>query len=378
MKTKATRRTECNRSRLYLAFELSLNEWKLAFSSGLGGRPLLRRVEAGNLDELERALEEGRRRLGVPRTARVCSCYEAGREGFWLHRYLTSIGVDNRIVDSASIEVNRRKRRAKSDRLDATKLVTMLIRSLSGEQRVWSEVHVPTPAHEDRRHVHRELRTLKQDKTRVVNRIKGYLFNQGVRLKRIRELPRILEQGRLWNGDRLPEGLRRRLEREWRHFEFLHNQILEIETERREEVAHSRRRGAERIRQLMCLRGLGIGSSTVLVREFFDWRRFKNGKQVGALAGLVPSPYQSGETTREQGISKAGNRHVRGIAVQLAWSWLRYQPQSRLSQWYEQRFGRGGPRARKVGIVALARKLLVELWRFLEWGVIPAGSELKA
>lgn len=378
MKTKATRRTECNRSRLYLAFELSLNEWKLAFSSGLGGRPLLRRVEAGNLDELERALEEGRRRLGVPRTARVCSCYEAGREGFWLHRYLTSIGVDNRIVDSASIEVNRRKRRAKSDRLDATKLVTMLIRSLSGEQRVWSEVHVPTPAHEDRRHVHRELRTLKQDKTRVVNRIKGYLFNQGVRLKRIRELPRILEQGQLWNGDPLPDGLRRRLEREWRHFEFLHNQILEIETERREELAHSRRRGAERIRQLMRLRGLGIGSSTVLVREFFDWRRFKNGKQVGALAGLVPSPYQSGETTREQGISKAGNRHVRGIAVQLAWSWLRYQPQSRLSQWYEQRFGRGGPRARKVGIVALARKLLVELWRFLEWGVIPAGSELEA
>jgi transposase len=378
MKTKATRRTQFSRPRLFLAFELSLKDWKLAFSSGLAERPLLRRIAAADLDGLQRAIDQAKRKLGLSPSTPVASCYEAGREGFWLHRYLKSIGVANRIVDSASIEVNRRKRRAKSDRLDAAKLVTMLIRSMSGEKKVWSEVRVPALGYEDRRHGHRELRTLKQDRTRVTNRIKGYLFNQGVRLQRIRELPRVLERARLWDGNPIPERLRRRLEREWQHFEFLQRQILELESEHREEAATSRSRGAERIRQLMSLRGMGIGGSTILVREFFDWRHFKNGKQVGALSGLVPTPYQSGDSSREQGISKAGNRHVRGIAIQLAWSWLRNQPGSRLSQWFEMRFGRGGPRARKVGIVALARKLLVDLWRFLEWGVIPAGAELKA
>jgi transposase len=378
MKTRATRHRQSSRSRLYLAFELSLKDWKLAFSRGLGERPLLRRVAAGDRTGLERVVAEAKDKLGLAPSAPVMSCYEAGRDGFWLHRYLVSIGVRNRIVDSASIEVNRRKRRAKSDRLDATKLVSMLIRSLSGEKEVWSEVRVPSLTAEDGRHAHRELRTLKQDKTRVTNRIKGYLFNQGVRLRRVRDLPRLLEEGRLWDGQALPAGLRRRLDREWRHLQFLHQQIAEIESERCSELEQSRKRSVQRIRQLIRLRGVGIGSSTILVREFFDWRRFGNGKQVGALAGLVPTPYQSGDSSREQGISKAGNRHVRGMAIQLAWSWLRYQPQSRLSQWYEERFGRGGPRARKVGIVAVARKLLVELWRFLEWGVIPAGAEFKA
>jgi len=378
METKATRRRQSTRRRLYLSFELSLKDWKLAFSSGLGDRPLLRRIAAADLNGLVQAIEGAKRKVDLPTTSTVVSCYEAGREGFWLHRYLRSIGVRNRIVDSASIEVNRRKRRAKSDRLDATKLVSMLIRSMSGEKQVWSEVRVPAVAAEDRRHHHRELRTLKQDKTRITNRIKGYLFNQGIRLKRVRELPQLLEDGCLWNGDALPPALVRRLEREWRHLQLLHEQILEIESERREELKTSKLRSVERIRQLMCLRGVGVGSASVLVREFFDWRQFRNGKQVGALAGLVPTPYQSGESSREQGISKAGNRHVRGIAVQLGWSWLRYQPQSRLSLWYEERFGRGGPRARKVGIVALARKLLVDLWRFLEWGVVPAGAELGA
>ena len=378
MSTKATRRNQSRSSRLYLAFELALKEWKLAFSSGLADKPILRRVSAGDLGQLEQTIEKAKQKLGLEPKAVVLSCYEAGREGFWLHRHLVSIGVRNRIVDSASIEVNRRKRRAKSDRLDATKLVSMLIRSVSGEKQVWSEVHVPTPAAEDQRHLHRELYTLKRDKTRVTNRIKGYLFNQGIRLRRIRELPIVLQEDRLWNGGPIPAGLRRRLEREWEQFEFLHSQILAIETERREMLAKSRKRSVEQIRQLMRLRALGPGSSTILVQEFYAWRKFRNGKQVGGLAGLAPTPYQSGETSRERGISKAGNRHVRGIAIQLAWSWLRYQPASRLSRWYDERFARGGPRARKVGIVAVARKLLVELWRYLEWGVLPEGAELKA
>ena len=378
MSTNATRRCQSKTSHLYVAFELALKEWKLAFSSGVADRPILRRVAAGDLDQLKQAIDQAKRKLRLGPKAVVLSCYEAGREGFWLHRHLVAIGVRNRIVDSASIEVNRRKRRAKSDRLDATKLVSMLIRSVSGEKQVWSEVHVPTQTAEDQRHLHRELHTLKRDRTRVTNRIKGYLFNQGIRLRRIRELPFVLKERRLWNGDSIPSGLHRRLEREWEHFEFLHKQILAIETERREELTKSRRRSVEQIRQLMRLRALGPGSSTILVHEFFAWRKFRNGKQVGSLAGLAPTPYQSGEMSRERGISKAGNRHVRGIAIQLAWSWLRYQPASRLSRWYDERFALGGPRARKVGIVAVARKLLVELWRFLEWGVLPEGAELKA
>ena len=246
-----------------------------------------------------------------------------------------------------------------------------------GEQ-VLSEVHVPTKAAEDQRQLHRELHTLKRDRTRVINRIEGYLFNQGIRLQRIRELPFVLQKGLLWNGDPIPDGLRCRIEREWAHFGFLHRQILAIEAERREELLHSRKRSVERIRQPMRSRALGPGSATILVQEFFAWRKFRNGKQVGSLAGLTPTPYQSGETSRERGISNAGNRHVRGIAIQLAWSCLRYQPNSRLSLRYDERFGRGGPGARKVGIVAVARKLLIELWRFPEWGVLPEGAEPKA
>ncbi len=377
MATKATRRRQSTRTRLHIAFELSLKDWKLAFGTGLAEPPTIRRIKAGDVEALDRAVHQVKKKLRLAMKTPVVSCYEAGREGFWLHRYLLSVGIQNIVVDSASIEVNRRMRRAKSDRLDATKLVTMLIRWLAGEKKVWSVVHVPCARDEDRRHRHRELQTLKRDRTRVINRIKGYLANQGVRLRRFRMLPTELEQIRLWDGSPLGAGLVLRLRREWAHFEFLHRQILDIEAERRAELESSRHRHVEKIRQLMTLRALGRTSSYVLVNEFFGWRKFKNRKQVGALSGLTPTPYQSGDSSREQGISKAGNRQVRGVAIQLAWAWLRYQPRSRLSRWYQKRFARGGKRARKVGIVALARKLLVELWRFLEWGVIPDGAKLK-
>jgi len=377
MATKATRRRQSTRTRLHIAFELSLKDWKLAFSTGLAEPPIIRRINAGDVEALVRAVQQAKKKLKLAMKVPVVSCYEAGREGFWLHRYLLSVGIQNIVVDSASIEVNRRMRRAKSDRLDATKLVTMLIRWLAGEKKVWSVVRVPGVRDEDRRHRHRELQTLKRDRTRVINRIKGYLANQGVRLRRFRMLAAELEQIRLWDGSPLGAGLVLRLRREWALFEFLHRQILDIEAERRVELEGSRHRHVEKIRQLMTLRALGKTSSYVLVNEFFGWRKFKNRKQVGALSGLTPTPYQSGDRSREQGISKAGNRQVRGVAIQLAWAWLRYQPRSRLSRWYEKRFARGGKRARKVGIVALARKLLVELWRFLEWGVIPEGAKLK-
>ena len=176
----------------------------------------------------------------------------------------------------------------------------------------------------------------------------------------------------------LPVGLRARLQREWEHAQFLHGKILELERERQRAITHDRGPAVEKVRQLLRLRAIGPSGAWVYVNEFFGWRQFRNRKEGGAAAGLIPTPYQSGDASREQGISKAGSRHIRAVAIEMAWCWLRYQPRSRLSRWYQVRFGRGGARARKVGIVALARKLLIELWRFLEHGVIPEGAVLKA
>ena len=379
--TRATRRNEYTGESvqwLYLAFELGVDEWKLGFTKDLGTTPRVRVMPARDLKRLTREIAAAKQWFGVSATAVVRSCYEAGRDGFWLHRHLTAAGIDNRVVDSSSIEVNRRQRRAKSDGLDARKLLGMLVRYHAGEAKVWSVVRVPTGEEEDRRQLHRELRTLKQERTRVTNRIKGLLANQGIRLPKRRDLGELLEGVQLWDGAPLPPGLRARLQREWEHAQFLHGKILELERERQRAIAHDRGPAVEKVRQLLRLRAIGPSGAWVYVNEFFGWRQFRNRKEVGAAAGLTPTPYQSGDTNREQGISKAGSRHIRAVAIEMAWCWLRYQPRSRLSRWYQARFGRGGARARKVGIVALARKLLVELWRFLEHGVIPEGATLKA
>jgi transposase len=232
---------------------------------------------------------------------------------------------------------------------------------------------------EDRRLLHREIRTLKKEKTRAINRIRGLLATQGIRLKSpLKPNEEVLDRIRLWDGSPLPAGLKSRVQREWEQVEFVEGRIRTLESQRRAVLREGREVDVAKIRQLEQLRAIGRQGAWVLVREFFGWRKFKNRREVGALAGLVPSPYQSGESHREQGISKAGNRHVRGVAVELAWAWLRYQPQSRLTRWYRRRFEKGGPRARKVGIVAVARRLLIELWRYLETGVLPKGAKLKA
>jgi transposase len=363
---------------LYLAFELGLKDWKLGFTTDLGTKVRVRTMSARDVGRLEREVAEAKRHFGLAATVPVRSCYEAGRDGFWLHRYLVSRSIDNGVVDSSSIEVNRRMRRAKSDGLDARKLLTMLVRYHAGERKVWSVVRVPTVDEEDRRQLHRELRTLKKERTRTTNRIKGLLANQGIRLVRRGDLRERLRRLRLWDGTPLPAGLLGRLQREWEHAEFLHGKILQLERERRQAIAEGRGPALEKIRQLMLLRAMGPSGSWVYVHEFFGWRRFRNRKEVGAAAGLTPTPYQSGDDSREQGISKAGSRHIRAVAIEMAWCWLRYQPGSKLSRWYQERFAQGGKRARKVGIVAVARKLLIDLWRFLEQGEIPEGATLKA
>src|SRR5438093_2062795 len=211
----------------------------------------------------------------------------------------------------------------------------------------------------------------------VANRITGLLATQGIGLPPGTDIGAAAKTVRLWDGSPVPAALRTRLEREWEPAQFLRTRILALERERQRAIAHGRGETIDKVRQLLRLRAVGPTGAWVYVNEFFGWRRFRNRKEVGAAAGLTPTPYQSGDERREQGISKAGSRHIRAVAIEMAWGWLRYQPRSRLSQWYQARFGRGGTRARKVGIVALARKLLIALWRFLEFGVVPEGARLK-
>ena len=362
---------------LFMAFELSEKTWKLGFTTGPGHQPRERPVAARHQARLLQEIAQAKRRCGLPETAPVVSCYEAGREGFWLHRFLQAQGITNHVVDSSSIEVNRRKRRAKSDALDVRKLLSMLIRYEHGERDVWRVVHVPSVEAEDKRQLHRDLETLKQERASTTTRIKGLLSSQGIRLTSLSKFPEQLDALRLWDGSPLPSGLRRRLLRVYAHHAFLSQQIAELEAERRTQLQSAQDASIEKVRQLMSLRGIGINGAWLLVMEFFSWRDFKNRREVGGLAGLTPTPYQSGASAREQGITKSGNRHIRWMTTELAWSWLRYQPESALSCWFRERFGGGGKRLRRIGIVAVARKLLIALWRFLETGVIPEGAELK-
>lgn len=379
MDTAATCRSEYSAFEpvMYLAFELGNAHWKLGFTTGPGRRPRQRTINARDLAALEDEIPRAKKRFDLPETARVVSCYEAGRDGFWLHRYLVEQGIENLVVDSSSIQVNRRARQAKTDRMDVEKLLSQLIRYRSGERDVWSVVRVPSAEAEDNRQLHRELETLKKDRTRHINRIKSFLVGQGIRMKVTNSFLEELKWIRKWDGSALSSGLKARLQREYRRLQLVQEQIKELERERVEAIRHSEDESVETARNLLRLRGIGLNASWLFGMEFFSWRKFNNRKEVGALSGLVPMPHQSGGSYREQGISKAGNRHIRAMAIEIAWGWLRFQPESELTKWYEKKFGHGSKRIRKIGIVALARKLMIELWRYLETGAIPEGAVLK-
>ena len=380
MEAETTRKTNDTpfTQNLYMAIELSDKKWKLGFTVGFGQSPRLRDVEAQELAGLAKEVWQAKERFGLPKNAPVFSCYEAGRDGFWLHRSLLAQGVNNLVVDSASIEVNRRKRRVKTDRMDVGKLLTMLMRYHQGEKKVWSIVHVPSRVDEDQRQLHRELMALKAEQTHHTNRIEGLLTSQGVRLSHKKEFLSNLETVRLWDGSLLCSGLQTRLKREYERYQLVKQQINKLELEREAAVRTSTAPAVEQVRQLLKLKGIGMNSAWVYVMEFFAWRGFRNRREVGCLAGLTPTPFQSGDSAKEQGISKAGNRRIRAMAIEIAWSWLRFQPESQLSRWYHERFGKGNSRVHRIGIVALARRLLVELWQYLETGVIPEGASLKA
>jgi transposase len=358
---------------LYVAFELGKKDWKLAMTSGFGIAPWLRTVASGDLGAVTRALEEGRRRLGVPVGAGVVSCYEAGRDGFWIHRALQTLGIANRVVDSASIEVNRRARRAKTDRLDALKLVRMLVRVCAGERDVWGEVRVPTVADEAARQVSRERTALTQDQTRLVNQLRGWLATWGAALP-ARRADGWWTRVRDWAGAALPAAVQARLARADARLRGIAAQIAELEAT--QQAAVTAAAPASAVRQLVQLKGVATTSASILLDEGLLWRAFRNRRQIGGLLGFAPTPYDSGESQREQGISRAGNARLQAVSIQLAWNWVRWQPQSALTHWYQANFGKG-KRARRIGIVAVARKLVIALWRYVTQGVVPTGAIVK-
>jgi transposase len=380
-----TRTSECSAGGppLLMALELGRKTWLVGFMTTPGGPIRERRVAADAWEQLAGEIAAAKTRFGLAPAAPVRSCYEAGPDGFWVHRYLTTLGVANCVVESASIEVNRRARRAKTDPLDVRKLVTMLSRVEGGERHVWREVRVPSEQDEDRRQPQRELRTLKRDRTRVLNRIGSLLATQGIRDRRRSDFPRRLEGWRTWCGAPLGAALRTRLLREWDKVGLLNQQILTIRQARRTLLRETRGlaedgRTVAIVEQLLTLRGIGEHSAWMLATEIFAWRAIQNRRQLGGLSGLTGTPYRSGTMAREQGISRAGNAQVRAVMVELAWCWVKYQPDSALAQWYHARWGASGPVARKIGIVAVARRLLIDLWRYVETGVVPAGAQVKS
>jgi transposase len=372
-----TTRDEQAAPRLLMAMELGRREWKLGFTTGVGQSTRRRTLRADSWRQVADEIAATKTRFGLSADTAVVSCYEAGLDGFWVHRYLGSLGVSNLVVDSSSIEVNRRARRAKTDRLDVERLLALLLRYVGGEQSALRVVRVPGEADEHGRQLHRELLALKRDRTRVTNRITGLLATQGVHVSVRADFGDRLEALTLWNGEPVAVALRMRLLREWQKVELFTTQIRALEHARHEAVRHSDEHAVILVRRLRELRGIGDHAAWLFVMELFAWRQLKTRREVAAITGLAPTPYRSGTLDREQGISKAGNAAVRAIAIQIAWMWLLHQPQSQLAQWYEARFAHGGQRARKIGIVAVARRLMIDLWRYLEVGVIPEGAVLK-
>jgi transposase len=362
---------------LYMALELSARRWQLAFGLGLATPSRRRTIAAGDEEGLQREIVAARQRFGLSAATPVRSCYEAGRDGFWVHRLLERVDVRNVVVDSASIEVSRRRRRAKTDRLDAEALLRRLIRYWLGERDQWKVVHVPSVEVEDARHAERSLAMLTAERTRYRNRLHGLLATQGLRVRLTPQFGAQLATLTTREGQPLPPGVIARLTVTWR----LLQTIEQARREARQAQAVQARAGttpaARRTQRLRQLRGIEVGSAAVLAKEVFA-RDLRNRREVGALSGLVPVPYQSGEAGHDQGISRAGLKAVRRILVEVAWSWVRWQPDSELTRWYRTRFGAGGGRLHRIGIVALARKLLIALWRYSEQGIVPAGAVLRA
>jgi transposase len=364
---------------VYVAFELSKAKWKLGIV--LPGSEKMSRftIDGGDLAALSGRLGMARAKAErCCKAVRILSCYEAGFDGHWLHRWLLEHGVVNHEIDSASIEVSRRARRAKTDRIDLDKLMRAFLAHLRGEPRACSVVHVPSVENEDCRRATRERERLLKERTAHTNRIKGLLHGQGIRDAMPRRPGFIGWLASLRTGDErpLPPRLKEEIEREHQRLCLVDQQLSDLAAVNGRELrAAAPGSNAAKVVQLAWLKGIGVAGGQKLVNELF-YKRFDNRRQVGSYLGMVGTPYDSGESRREQGISKAGNHRARATAIELAWLWLKHQPDSELSRWFRDRVGDTKGRIRRIAIVALARKLMVALWRYLETGVVPTGAVL--
>jgi transposase len=365
---------------VFVGFELSKAKWRLGVI--LPGSEKMSRytISGGDMAGLRSLLARARSKAqcsGKP--VRILSCYEAGYDGHWLHRWLVDEGVVNHEIDPSSIEVNRRARRAKTDRIDLEKLMRAFLAHLRGEPRACSVVRVPTVADEDRKRRNREHDRLLKERTAHTNRIKGLLHGQGVRDAMPLKPGFIagLDELRTGDGRPLPPRLKEEIIREHGRLRLVVQQQAELEAKSKAERHCAEPDSAQvKVMRLARLKSLGPVGTQGLVNEVF-YRSFDNRRQVGSYIGLTGTPFDSGESRREQGISKAGNRRARKLAVELSWLWLRHQPGSELSRWFHKRVGDAKGRVRRIAIVALARKLMVALWRYLQTGMVPAGAVLR-
>ncbi len=369
----STHSPEAEAQTIYMALDLGRRRWMVGFLLPGDREARLYQIPGGDRDALAELIARQREKAGDPAMA-VVSCYEAGRDGFWLDRWLRDRGVGNRVLDPASIEVPRHRRRAKTDRVDTIGLLRVLLRLARGETELTRVVRVPDPAVEDSRRRDRERDRLGRERTAHRNRILGLLATQGV----VDIKPGAgdwldqLDDAPTGDGRTLGPALVAEIRREAERLSLVERQIKQVEAERRAALCQDTPLAAG-ARHLQRLKGIGENFSSGLMHEAF-WRDFRNRRQVGASFGLVPWPWHSGDIDHPQPISKAGNRRARTLAIECAWMWLIHQPDSALSKWWRERFADGGKRQRKVGIVALARKLMVALWRFLTLGLVPQGA----
>jgi len=367
---------------LAVSLELAVGKWKVALHDGRRERPAVHTVAqpqpAARLQAVLDVIEQQKLKWSLPAGVRIVVSYEAGQDAFWICRALQAHGIECYVIDPASIPVERHRRRAKTDRLDAIKLVINLRAWLRGERDRMHVVHVPSPQDEASRHLMRDRGQLQKEVLQHRDRMRKLLATLGCwdevnhkafagRLAR--------DQVRCHDGTPLPPELRERLLRECERLALAEQQLAALEKTRQASLPAPARQRSD---DLARLKGIGEVGASRLALELF-WREFSNRRQVGACVGLVPQPYDSGESQVDQGISKQGNRRVRALLVEMAWTWLRYQPDSALTQWFNQRTQGTGPnrRARRIAIVAVARRLVIALWRYLKDGVIPEGAQMK-
>lgn len=366
---------------VFVAIELSRSSWVVAVHTPPVDKIGLHKLAAGDVEGLLALIARQRARAekALAQPVQVASCYEAGYDAFWLHRVLVANDVDNHVINPSSLLVDRRARRAKSDRIDAEGMLRGLMAYARGERHVFTVVRVPSFAEEDFKRLHRERQQLIKERIRHVNRIKALLAGQGIYGFQPRRVDAVARLAELRTGDgrvlapRLDAEIRRQLER----LAMAQVMIGEVEAERNALFEPTTvAEGRDKMQLLVQLRSIGPEIASVLVGEVF-YRAYDNRRQLGSYVGLTSSPFNSGAVTRDQGISKAGNRRARTTMIELAWLWLRYQPDSALSQWFRERVGDAKGRLKRIMIVALARKLLVALWRYLETGLVPTGAALK-